>query len=81
MRLKATFTIYREGAMRVIPGHGRGWRWRLKAANGNIMADGGEAYSSKSKAMRAVKALVRKFGLHPSVESLKNMGIAIVVKD
>ena len=31
-----------------------GWRWRLRAANGRIIADGGEAYSSRAGAVRAV---------------------------
>lgn len=30
------------------------WRWRLKASNGNIVADSGEAYSSKGNAKRAI---------------------------
>ncbi len=34
-----------------------GWRWRLIAANGNIVADSGEAYSSKWNAKRAVRRL------------------------
>lgn len=84
-RLKATFTIYREGAMRVIPGNGRGWRWRLTAANGNIIADGGEAYSSKSKALRAVRRLlrlVRDFDTANWRDNLRALyGIDVVVKD
>ena len=31
-----------------------GWRWRLKAANGRIIADSGEAYTRKRDADRAV---------------------------
>jgi uncharacterized protein YegP (UPF0339 family) len=30
------------------------WRWRWRARNGRIMADSGEGYSSKRKAMKAV---------------------------
>lgn len=37
-----------------------GWRWRLVASNGNIVADSGEAYSSKGNAKRAVRSLKRK---------------------
>jgi len=35
-----------------------GWRWRLKASNGRIVADGGEAYRTKANARRAVKRLL-----------------------
>lgn len=35
-----------------------GWRWRLVAENGKIVADGAEAYDSKSNAHRAVGAVV-----------------------
>lgn len=30
-----------------------GWRWRLKSRNGRIIADSGQAYSSKRKATEA----------------------------
>lgn len=56
--MKAKFTVYREGQLAVLPRAKRGWRWRLTAANGNIIADGGEAYSTKSNALRAVRDTV-----------------------
>lgn len=28
-----------------------GWRWRLKASNGRIIAESGEAYTNRSKAV------------------------------
>jgi uncharacterized protein YegP (UPF0339 family) len=31
------------------------WRWRYRAKNGKITCDGGEGYSSKSNAVRAVR--------------------------
>ena len=31
------------------------WRWRLKARNGRIIADGGEGYASKRNTQRAVR--------------------------
>jgi len=31
------------------------WRWRLRAANGELVADSGEGYSNRSKAMDAVE--------------------------
>jgi len=33
------------------------FRWTAYARNGNIIADGGEAYSSKAKAKQGIKAL------------------------
>ena len=33
-----------------------GWRWRLKARNGRIIADSGEAYKNRS---RCVQSFVR----------------------
>ena len=35
------------------------WRWRLRHWNGNIIADGGEGYASKSNAKRAVRSVMR----------------------
>ena len=32
-----------------------GWRWRAKARNGRIISDGGEGYTRKAGAVRAVK--------------------------
>jgi uncharacterized protein YegP (UPF0339 family) len=43
-----TLTIYQSSD---------GWRWRLKAANGRIVADGGEAYKSRANAIRAARRL------------------------
>lgn len=34
-----------------------GWRWRLKARNGRIVADSGEAYASRPNALRAARRL------------------------
>jgi uncharacterized protein YegP (UPF0339 family) len=35
-----------------------GWRWRWRAGNGRIIAEGGEGYSGKRKAVRAVGLLL-----------------------
>lgn len=35
------------------------WYWRLRAANGKIVADGSEGYSSKSAAKAAVRRVYR----------------------
>ena len=32
-----------------------GWRWRLKAQNGNVIADSGQAYKSKRNATDAAR--------------------------
>jgi uncharacterized protein YegP (UPF0339 family) len=34
------------------------WRWRVRAKNGNILADSGEGYSTKSSCRRAWKRFV-----------------------
>jgi len=34
-----------------------GWRWRLKAANGEIVADSGEAYTRRTDVKRAIRML------------------------
>lgn len=33
------------------------WRWRLRAANGRIVADSAEGYASKRNARRAITSL------------------------
>ena len=38
-----------------------GWRWRLRAANSQIVASG-EAYASRSKAWRAVRTVAALAG-------------------
>lgn len=34
-----------------------GWRWALKAKNGRIIADGGEAFTRKETALASVKLI------------------------
>mgnify|MGYP000642076715 CR=1 FL=1 len=51
---KATFELFAD--------RGGKWRWRLRHDNGEIIADGGQGYSSKQKArqgLRSVKTNVR----------------------
>ncbi|MFB7798954.1 YegP family protein [Isoptericola sp. NPDC056134] len=36
-----------------------GWRWRLKARNGRIVAESGEAYVERRSAIRAVRRVLR----------------------
>lgn len=37
------------------------WRWRLKAVNGQIIADSGEGYDSESNVDRAIDTVVYAF--------------------
>ena len=48
---QATFEVYRD--------HAGEWRWRLVHRNGNIIADGGEGYSSKRAAKNGIKSVKR----------------------
>lgn len=34
-----------------------GWRWRLKAANGRILADSGQAYTTRWNCLRAIDTI------------------------
>jgi hypothetical protein len=43
------------------------WRWRLRAKNGKIIADGGEGYSSKAKVRRAINRLWDRLLVRPPV--------------
>ena len=48
---RARFDIY--------PGFSGQWRWRLRAANGRIVADSGESYTRLRDAERAVMGALR----------------------
>jgi uncharacterized protein YegP (UPF0339 family) len=48
---RAAFEIYEDAAEE--------WRWRLRHRNGNIIADSGEGYSSRSAAEDAVNGVKR----------------------
>lgn len=45
----ATFELYRDA--------GSQWRWRLVHANGNIIADSGQGYSSKRRARQGIESV------------------------
>ncbi|MFB6194540.1 MAG: HVO_2922 family protein [Haloplanus sp.] len=47
----AAFEIYEDAAGE--------WRWRLVAANGNIIADSGQGYASKAGARDAIQSVKR----------------------
>lgn len=51
MKRKPCIWIYRDAA--------GAWRWRLKAANGRVIADSGEGYGDRRGALRATDALRR----------------------
>lgn len=55
------FIIYRSGVVR------RGWRWRLRANNGQIIADSAEAYVSKADCLHGI-SLVQGSAGAPIVE-------------
>lgn len=45
--------VYRDSA-----GH---WRWRARARNGRIIADGAEGYASRRNALRACAGFARMY--------------------
>ena len=45
----ATFVLYQDSAEQ--------WRWRLVHDNGNIIADGGQGYSSKRRARGGIESV------------------------
>jgi len=59
-----TFETYEDAA--------DGWRWRLKAANGQIVADGGEGYSRKS----GVDDAIERVRAYASEADVLDIGVA-----
>ncbi|WP_339104867.1 amphi-Trp domain-containing protein [Haloterrigena salinisoli] len=49
----------RTSRFEVYEDRGGQWRWRLVHWNGNIVADSGEGYSSRSNAKRAARSVMR----------------------
>ena len=49
MAREPRFEVYEDAAEE--------WRWRLVAANGNIIADSGEGYTSKQGAKRGIRSV------------------------
>lgn len=45
-----------------------GWRWRLRASNGRIIADSGEAYTNRSKAIDGWVRVVRAANGEPMID-------------
>jgi uncharacterized protein YegP (UPF0339 family) len=48
---QATFELFEDAAEE--------WRWRLRHRNGNIVADSGQGYASRSNAVEAVTGVKR----------------------
>jgi amphi-Trp domain-containing protein len=46
---KATFEVFEDSAEQ--------WRWRLVHDNGNVIADGGQGYSSKQKCRQGLRSV------------------------
>jgi uncharacterized protein YegP (UPF0339 family) len=44
----------------VYKGKRAGWYWRLKASNGRVIADGAEAYATRSNVNRAALRIARE---------------------
>lgn len=49
----------RQSRFEVYQDRANEWRWRLVHWNGNIIADGGEGYTSRSNAERAARGVIR----------------------
>lgn len=58
--MPATFELYtdRQGE----------YRWRLRHANGRVIADSGEGYSSKDKALQGIESVKSNVQEAPVVE-------------
>jgi hypothetical protein len=49
--MSATFELFEDKAGQ--------WRWHLRHANGNIIADSGEGYATKQKAKQGIESVKR----------------------
>ncbi|WP_235853637.1 HVO_2922 family protein [Halosimplex salinum] len=56
---KARFELFQD--------RGSKWRWRLRHRNGNIIADGGQGYSSRQKAEQGLESVRNNAGGAPAV--------------
>jgi uncharacterized protein YegP (UPF0339 family) len=56
--------IYRDGR--------REWRWRLRAANGRIVADSGEGYRRRASVYRAIECVRALLSDDVNVEEMKS---------
>ena len=49
MASSATFQVYRDAAEK--------WRWRLVHDNGNVIAEGGQGYTTKRRAVDGIESV------------------------
>ena len=49
MSAKATFRVYEDAAGQ--------WRWRLVHDNGNVIAEGGQGYTTKRRALDGIESV------------------------
>ena len=49
MASSATFQVYRDAAEQ--------WRWRLVHDNGNVIAEGGQGYTTKRRAVDGIESV------------------------
>jgi len=49
MATKATFRVYEDAAGE--------WRWRLVHDNGNVIAEGGQGYTTKRRALSGIESV------------------------
>ena len=66
--MSATFELYEDNADE--------YRWRLRHRNGNIIADSGEGYASKSGATDAIER-IREYGPNADVLDVGNAAFEI----
>lgn len=66
--MSATFELYEDEAGK--------YRWRLRHANGNIIADSGQGYASKSNATDAIER-IREYGPEADVLDVGNAAFEI----
>ena len=57
-----------SGKFELYPDSKGEYRWRLKASNGQVVATGGEGYSSKSAAINGIESVKKNAPEAPIVE-------------
>jgi hypothetical protein len=68
--------VYREGEDLDYEWASGGFRWTLKAANGRIIADSGEAYTSRAEARKAAWRVIlacAAIGTHPDTDRVVDL--------
>lgn len=70
--MSATIELYEDSAGE--------WRWRLRHDNGNVVADSGEGYSSKSGAKDAIER-IKRHGVNAPVLDVNPSGFEVYEDD